>query len=64
VLNVFYSADTHTFKKMEFQPALYQCFENCGSLKLSVGRHGGDTGCTVKVGAPSGANAVPGSPSR
>uniref|UniRef100_A0A8C5ALX6 Solute carrier family 8 member 4b n=1 Tax=Gadus morhua TaxID=8049 RepID=A0A8C5ALX6_GADMO len=35
--------------KMEFQPALYQCFENCGSLKLSVSRRGGDAGLTVKV---------------
>ena len=35
--------------RLEFEPVLYQCFENCGSLKLTVGRHGGDAGCTVKV---------------
>uniref|UniRef100_A0AAY4CIY1 Calx-beta domain-containing protein n=1 Tax=Denticeps clupeoides TaxID=299321 RepID=A0AAY4CIY1_9TELE len=35
--------------RLEFEPALYQCFENCGSLKLTVARHGGDAGCTVKV---------------
>lgn len=35
--------------RLEFEPALYQCFENCGSLKLTVGRHGGDVNCTVKV---------------
>ncbi|KAK9972092.1 hypothetical protein ABG768_025423 [Culter alburnus] len=35
--------------KIDFEPALYQCFENCGSLKLTVQRHGGDAGCTVKV---------------
>ncbi|XP_039525484.1 solute carrier family 8 member 4b [Pimephales promelas] len=35
--------------RIDFEPALYQCFENCGSLKLSVLRHGGDAGCTVKV---------------
>ncbi|XP_077400665.1 sodium/calcium exchanger 1-like isoform X1 [Vanacampus margaritifer] len=35
--------------RLEFQPALYQCFENCGSLKLTVSRHGGDAGVTVKV---------------
>ncbi|KAK7176008.1 hypothetical protein R3I93_000312 [Phoxinus phoxinus] len=35
--------------RIDFEPALYQCFENCGSLKLSVQRHGGDAGCTVKV---------------
>ncbi|KAI5625810.1 solute carrier family 8 (sodium/calcium exchanger), member 4b isoform X1, partial [Silurus asotus] len=34
---------------LEFEPALYQCFENCGLLKLTVARHGGDAGCTVKV---------------
>lgn len=34
---------------LQFEPTNYQCFENCGSLKLSVGRHGGDSGCTVKV---------------
>lgn len=34
---------------LKFEPALYQCFENCGLLKLSVARHGGDAGCTVKV---------------
>ncbi|XP_016124945.1 solute carrier family 8 member 4b [Sinocyclocheilus grahami] len=35
--------------RIDFEPALYQCFENCGSLKLTVQRHGGDAGCTVKV---------------
>lgn len=35
--------------RLEFEPALYQCFENCGLLKLTVARHGGDAGCTVKV---------------
>ncbi|XP_030635709.1 solute carrier family 8 member 4b isoform X3 [Chanos chanos] len=35
--------------RLDFQPSLYQCFENCGSLKLTVARHGGDMGCTVKV---------------
>uniref|UniRef100_A0AAX7SJK1 Calx-beta domain-containing protein n=1 Tax=Astatotilapia calliptera TaxID=8154 RepID=A0AAX7SJK1_ASTCA len=37
------------YLKIEFEPSLYQCFENCGSLKLTVGRHGGDPGVTVKV---------------
>ncbi|XP_029931426.1 solute carrier family 8 member 4b isoform X2 [Myripristis murdjan] len=40
--------DPHTVR-MEFEPSLYQCFENCGSLKLTVARHGGDPGVTVKV---------------
>ncbi|KAM3590189.1 uncharacterized protein V6R79_005610 [Siganus canaliculatus] len=40
--------DPHTVR-MEFEPSLYQCFENCGSLKLTVARHGGDSGVTVKV---------------
>jgi len=40
--------DPHT-SRMEFEPSLYQCFENCGSLKLTVARHGGDPGVTVKV---------------
>ncbi|XP_066501586.1 solute carrier family 8 member 4a [Hoplias malabaricus] len=40
--------DPHTIY-LEFEPSHYQCFENCGSLKLSVARHGGDSGCTVKV---------------
>ncbi|KAM7366140.1 hypothetical protein PAMP_015606 [Pampus punctatissimus] len=35
--------------RIEFEPSLYQCFENCGSLKLTVARHGGDPGVTVKV---------------
>ena len=35
--------------RLDFQPVLYQCFENCGSLKLTVARRGGDAGCTVKV---------------
>ncbi|XP_073691904.1 solute carrier family 8 member 4b [Garra rufa] len=35
--------------RIDFEPALYQCFENCGSLKLTVQKHGGDAGCTVKV---------------
>lgn len=40
--------DPHTVR-IDFEPALYQCFENCGSLKLTVARHGGDSGATVKV---------------
>ncbi|KAJ8007811.1 hypothetical protein DPEC_G00098060 [Dallia pectoralis] len=40
--------DPHT-TRMEFEPTHYQCFENCGSLKLTVGRHGGDPGASVKV---------------
>ncbi|XP_069573107.1 sodium/calcium exchanger 1-like isoform X1 [Brachyistius frenatus] len=40
--------DPHTVR-MEFEPPLYQCFENCGSLKLTVAKHGGDPGITVKV---------------
>lgn len=40
--------DPHTVR-IEFEPSLYQCFENCGSLKLTVARHGGDPGATVKV---------------
>lgn len=40
--------DPHTVR-IDFEPALYQCFENCGSLKLTVARHGGDSGVTVKV---------------
>lgn len=43
--------DPHTIR-MEFEPALYQCFENCGSLKLTVARRGGDSGVTVKVCVP------------
>uniref|UniRef100_A0AAX7SL87 Calx-beta domain-containing protein n=1 Tax=Astatotilapia calliptera TaxID=8154 RepID=A0AAX7SL87_ASTCA len=39
----------HALYLIEFEPSLYQCFENCGSLKLTVGRHGGDPGVTVKV---------------
>ncbi|KAJ4930228.1 hypothetical protein JOQ06_019234 [Pogonophryne albipinna] len=34
---------------LQFDSDHYQCFENCGSLKLSVTRHGGESGCTVKV---------------
>ncbi|KAK6316877.1 sodium/calcium exchanger 1 [Coregonus clupeaformis] len=40
--------DPHTIY-LQFEPSHYQCFENCSSLKLSVGRHGGESGCTVKV---------------
>uniref|UniRef100_A0A6Q2XF53 Calx-beta domain-containing protein n=1 Tax=Esox lucius TaxID=8010 RepID=A0A6Q2XF53_ESOLU len=40
--------DPHT-TRMEFEPTNYQCFENCGSLKLTVARHGGDPGASVKV---------------
>ncbi|XP_030637342.1 solute carrier family 8 member 4a isoform X8 [Chanos chanos] len=40
--------DPHTIY-LEFEPSHYQCFENCGSLKISVIRRGGDSGCTVKV---------------
>uniref|UniRef100_A0A673J1S2 Sodium/calcium exchanger 1-like n=1 Tax=Sinocyclocheilus rhinocerous TaxID=307959 RepID=A0A673J1S2_9TELE len=43
--------DPHTIY-LEFEPSHYQCFENCGSLKLSVTRHGGDSGYTVKVMIP------------
>ncbi|KAL1270934.1 hypothetical protein QQF64_029950, partial [Cirrhinus molitorella] len=41
--------DDPLITRIDFEPALYQCFENCGSLKLTVQRHGGDAGCTVKV---------------
>ncbi|XP_033834793.1 sodium/calcium exchanger 1 [Periophthalmus magnuspinnatus] len=34
---------------LQFDPSHYQCFENCGSMKLTVSRHGGESGCTVKV---------------
>ncbi|KAL0969923.1 hypothetical protein UPYG_G00234580 [Umbra pygmaea] len=40
--------DPHT-ARVEFEPTHYQCFENCGSLKLTVARHGGDPGASVKV---------------
>ncbi|XP_056265506.1 solute carrier family 8 member 4a isoform X4 [Pseudoliparis swirei] len=40
--------DPHTVY-LQFETSHYQCFENCGSLKLSVTRHGGESGCTVKV---------------
>ncbi|KAK7909554.1 hypothetical protein WMY93_014238 [Mugilogobius chulae] len=40
--------DPHTVR-LDFEPAQYQCFENCGSLKLTVSRCGGDPGVTVKV---------------
>ncbi|CAG05743.1 unnamed protein product, partial [Tetraodon nigroviridis] len=40
--------DPHTVR-FQFQPSLYQCFENCGSLKLTVARHGGDAALTAKV---------------
>lgn len=40
--------DPHTVR-IEFEPPLYQCFENCGSLKLTVTRQGGEPGVTVKV---------------
>ncbi|XP_028285250.1 solute carrier family 8 member 4b isoform X2 [Parambassis ranga] len=35
--------------RLQFEPSLYQCFENCGSLKLTVARQGGDPEVTVKV---------------
>uniref|UniRef100_A0AAV2KJU8 Calx-beta domain-containing protein n=1 Tax=Knipowitschia caucasica TaxID=637954 RepID=A0AAV2KJU8_KNICA len=35
--------------RLDFDPSLYQCFENCGSLKLTVTRSGGDPGVSVKV---------------
>ncbi|KAM7377461.1 hypothetical protein PAMA_013985 [Pampus argenteus] len=35
--------------RIEFEPSLYQCFENCGSLKLTVGRHGGDPGVDYRT---------------
>ncbi|KAK7915853.1 hypothetical protein WMY93_011614 [Mugilogobius chulae] len=34
---------------LQFDPSHYQCFENCGSMKLTVSRHGGESGCTVKA---------------
>ncbi|CAB1351364.1 unnamed protein product, partial [Coregonus sp. 'balchen'] len=40
--------------RMEFEPSHYQCFENCGSLKLTVARHGGDPGASVMVGEGEG----------
>ncbi|XP_048884980.1 sodium/calcium exchanger 1-like isoform X1 [Brienomyrus brachyistius] len=40
--------DPHT-ARLVFEPSHYQCFENCGSLKLAVARQGGDGNCTVKV---------------
>lgn len=43
--------DPHTVR-FQFEPSLYQCFENCGSLKLTVARHGGDAGVTAKVKEP------------
>uniref|UniRef100_G3Q8B1 Solute carrier family 8 member 4b n=1 Tax=Gasterosteus aculeatus aculeatus TaxID=481459 RepID=G3Q8B1_GASAC len=43
-----WSNDPHTIR-MEFEPSLYQCFENCGSLKLTVARRGGDPGVSVMV---------------
>ncbi|TMS02120.1 Sodium/calcium exchanger 3 [Larimichthys crocea] len=48
--------DPHT-TRMEFEPPLYQCFENCGSLKLTVARHGGDPGVTVKRTAHANAGS-------
>uniref|UniRef100_A0A3Q3L3G6 Solute carrier family 8 member 4a n=1 Tax=Labrus bergylta TaxID=56723 RepID=A0A3Q3L3G6_9LABR len=33
---------------LQFEPSHYQCFENCGSLKLSVTRHGGESGVYIK----------------
>uniref|UniRef100_A0A1A8VA97 Solute carrier family 8 (Sodium/calcium exchanger), member 4b n=1 Tax=Nothobranchius furzeri TaxID=105023 RepID=A0A1A8VA97_NOTFU len=35
--------------RIEFEPPLYQCFENCGSLNLTIARRGGDPRFTVKV---------------
>ncbi|MBN3309421.1 NAC1 protein, partial [Amia calva] len=35
--------------RVAFEPSHYQCFENCGSLTLAVGRRGGELECTVKV---------------
>ncbi|XP_030074626.1 sodium/calcium exchanger 1-like isoform X5 [Microcaecilia unicolor] len=35
--------------KVLFEPSHYQCFENCGSLVLTVIRKGGDLNHTVKV---------------
>ncbi|XP_005988888.1 solute carrier family 8 member 4a [Latimeria chalumnae] len=40
--------DDHTVKVV-FEPSHYQCFENCGSLVLTVVRKGGDLNHTVKV---------------
>ncbi|XP_078518276.1 sodium/calcium exchanger 1-like isoform X1 [Lissotriton helveticus] len=35
--------------KVFFEPSQYQCFENCGSLVISIVRKGGDLNNTVKV---------------
>ncbi|XP_060125469.1 sodium/calcium exchanger 3 isoform X5 [Zootoca vivipara] len=36
--------------KVGFEPAHYQCFENCGSVVLTVARRGGDPACvTLRV---------------
>uniref|UniRef100_A0A8C6XIH1 Calx-beta domain-containing protein n=1 Tax=Naja naja TaxID=35670 RepID=A0A8C6XIH1_NAJNA len=36
--------------RVGFEPAHYQCFENCGSVVLTVARRGGDLACvTVRV---------------
>ncbi|XP_067884368.1 sodium/calcium exchanger 1-like isoform X1 [Heterodontus francisci] len=35
--------------KVSFEHAQYQCFENCGTLKLAVTREGGDSTRTVQV---------------
>ncbi|XP_043931723.1 sodium/calcium exchanger 1-like [Protopterus annectens] len=40
--------DDHTTKVM-FEPSHYQCFENCGSLVLTIVRKGGDMNHTIKV---------------
>lgn len=50
--------DPHTVR-FDFEPSLYQCFENCGSLKLTVARHGGDAGVTAKVGKIPKRRALP-----
>ena len=43
---------------LQFEHSHYQCFENCGSLKLAVTRHGGESGCTVKVRRSNNRNMV------
>ncbi|XP_048084505.1 sodium/calcium exchanger 3 isoform X2 [Alosa alosa] len=35
--------------RVAFEPAIYQCLENCGAALLTVSRHGGDISKTVYV---------------
>ncbi|XP_060711813.1 sodium/calcium exchanger 1-like isoform X3 [Hemiscyllium ocellatum] len=39
----------HAQGTVRFEHAQYQCFENCGSLRLGVTREGGDPDCTLAV---------------